>query len=345
MFAEYHGTAKAVSVSSGTAAIHLGLIELGVQPRDLVLCPTLTFVGTTNPVRYCGADVVLLDSDPATLNLDPNCLLEFLKNKVDRRGLGLVHRESGRRVSAMIVVHLYGNPADMDSLIEIAAVYGLPILEDATESLGALHRGNRVGIVGDIGCFSFNGNKVITTGGGGMLISRDTAKMDHARHLATTARTDRFDFIHDEVGYNYRLSNLCAAVGVAQMEHLDEFIQLKRAHAHAYVDAFSRSGRWMVVPEPANVFGTYWMALARSTDPGTTSVLPFVRTCAAAGIGVRPVWRPLHLIPAYEGSLYFGGNVAERLHQTTFCLPSSVGLTQEQLQTTVDALDQWPAGS
>lgn len=340
VFAAYHQTTQALSVSSGTAAIHLGLIELGVQPNDLVLCPTMTFVGTTNPVRHCGADVVLLDSDPQNLNLDPNCLADFLKTRTERRASTLIHRETGRRISAVIVVHLYGYPANLDSISELAGNFGLPILEDATESLGALYRSNRVGTIAEIGCFSFNGNKIITTGGGGMLIARDVTKVAHARHLATTARTDRFDFIHDEVGYNYRLSNLCAAVGVAQMEQLDEFIRLKRVHADAYRAAFSPTGRWTVLSEPENSFGTYWMTLARPTDASISSVLPVIRACAGGGIGVRPVWKPLHTIPAYQGSLYFGGTAAERQYQTTFCLPSSVGLTEEQLQMTVAALER-----
>src|SRR5262249_31656872 len=156
--------------------IHLGLIELGVQPNDLVLCPTLTFVGTSNPVRYCGADVVLLDSEYSTLNLDLNCLVDFLKTQTEKRKSGLMHRESGRRISALIVVHLYGNPADLDNILKLAGEYELPVLEDAAESLGAMYGGSRVGIFGDVGCFSFNGNKVITTGGGGMLISKDGSK-------------------------------------------------------------------------------------------------------------------------------------------------------------------------
>jgi dTDP-4-amino-4,6-dideoxygalactose transaminase len=338
LFAEYHGVKSAVSASSGTAAIHLGLIELGVRAGDLVLCPTLTFVGTANPVRYCGADVVLLDCDLRTLNLDPNCLSDFLKKKTERRRTGLVHRETGRRISALIVVHPYGNPAELNNLQLLAAEYGLPILEDAAESLGARYKGVRVGIIGEIGCFSFNGNKVITTGGGGMLISRDPSKTAHAKHLSTTARTDRFDYVHDEVGYNYRLNNLCAAVGVAQMERLEEFIALKRAHAQAYVNGFAPVGKWTVIREPEDCFGTYWMVLARPTDASIGSVFDQIRTWAAAGLGVRPIWRPLHTLPAYSGAIHFGGDAAVRAHQTTFCLPSSVGLTEEDLEITLATL-------
>ena len=341
MFAEYHGVKDAVTVSSGTAAIHLGLIELGIKPRDLVICPTLTFVGTANPVRYCGADVILLDCDPQTLNLDPNCLADFLKSKAEKRGSGIIHRESGRRIGGLIVVHLYGNPVDLRSILDLANLYELPVLEDSAESLGARYHDQLVGTFGPIGCFSFNGNKVITTGGGGMLIGRDEAQVAHCKHLSTTARTDKFDFVHDEVGYNYRLSNVCAAVGVAQMEQLNNFITLKRAHAESYRRAFSASGQWIVTREPEGCFGTYWMVLARPADARPRDVFSRLQQIADTGVGVRPVWRPLHTMPAYANAIYFGGDSAVNCHKTTFCLPSSVGLTEEQIEQTAAALDNY----
>lgn len=338
MFAEYHGAEAAAAVSSGTAAIHLALIALGVQPGDLVLCPTLTFIGSVNPIRYCGADPVFLDITEDTLNLDPVCLEDFLRTATERRSDGVFHKSTGRRIAAVMVVHLYGNPAPMQSIMSLGQEYGLPVLEDAAESLGARYQGRLVGAMGDIGCFSFNGNKVITTGGGGIIIARKTDHVRLCKHLSTQAKSDPFEFIHDRIGFNYRLSNLCAAVGVAQMENLDAFIKHKRYHAGLYTARLSQDTPWRILQEPEDCFGTYWMVLAQSRQDAGESVLDQVRAWSQAGIGVRPVWHPLHTMPVYCDALYHGETCAETCYRQTFCLPSSVGLSEQEIHRVCETL-------
>jgi len=337
-FAEYHGVEAATSTTSGTAAIHLALLELGVAPGDLVICPTMTFVGTVNPIRYCHAEPVFLDCEPDTLNLDPNCLEDFLSRETERKSDGVYHRASARRISALVVVHLYGIAADMDAIQELASEYELPVLEDAAESLGARYGDWAVGTMGDIGCFSFNGNKVITSGGGGMILSRDPQRTARCKHLSTTARCDSFDFVHDEVGYNYRMSNLCAAVGCAQLECLDDFIARKRVNAMAYADALARQGKWDILRESPNTRGTYWMTIAKPCEGDRRPVLESLRRWATGGIGVRPIWHPLHDLPMYRNAIYFGGRAAIDAHASMFCLPSSVGLTEAEIERVVQAI-------
>lgn len=338
MFAGYHGLEAATAVSSGTAAIHLGLLALGVSPGDLVLCPTLTFIGSANPIRYCGADPVFLDIERHTLNLDPACLEDFLHTAVERRSDGVFHKATGRRVAALMVVHLYGNPAPMQPIMALCREYGLPVLEDAAESLGARYQGRLVGTIGDIGCFSFNGNKVITTGGGGIIIARETDHVRFCKHLSTQAKTDPFEFIHDRIGFNYRLSNLCAAVGVAQMESLDAFIEQKRHHAALYTSGLSHHDALEILQETDGCLGTYWMVLAQSRQLDGEPVLDQVRAWAQTGIGVRPVWHPLHTLPVYRDAFYHGGACAETCYSRTFCLPSSVGLSEQEIHRVCEAL-------
>jgi perosamine synthetase len=336
-FAKYHGVEQAAAVSSGTAAIHLGLVGVGVEPGDLVICPTVTFIGTINPIRYCGADPILVDVEPQTLNMDLDLLDERLAQETDRTDRGLMHRPTGRRIGALLVVHLYGNPMDMDRTLAIAQKYGVPVVEDAAESLGARWRGRLVGTFGDAGCFSFNGNKVITTGGGGMLISVTPGFTKRIKHLATQARTDPFEFTHDAIGFNYRLSNLCAAVGVAQMEHLDSFIAAKRAHGASYAKAFGRDSGWAIVEPPAGASGTYWMVLARRSTRDVP-LIPVLRDLAKRGIGVRPIWLPIHRIPLYATAPAWTTGVAEAAYDTVCCLPSSVGLTSDEISRVAEAV-------
>ncbi|MBN2563460.1 MAG: aminotransferase class I/II-fold pyridoxal phosphate-dependent enzyme [Phycisphaerae bacterium] len=337
-FAAYHGVSSAVAVSSGTASIHLGFLALNVRPGDLVICPDMTFIGSVNPIRYCGALPVFLGVDPETLNLDPEVLGEFLEKETETSAHGPIHKPSGRRVAALEVVHLYGTPAEMGPIMDLARRANLRVLEDCAESLGARYDGARVGLIGDVGCFSFNGNKVITTGGGGMLISRDASLASLCKHLSTQAKTDDFEFIHDRVGFNYRLSNLCAAVGLAQMEHLDAHIELKRQHAAWYKELLDGS-RFRVLDMSERRFNTYWLVLARAGEPVPPGLLDRMREIARGGIGVRPVWYPAHGLPAYgDGAMYYGRGIERPIYESTFCLPSSVGLTREEACRVADTL-------
>jgi len=331
-FAAYHGVEVATAVCGGTAAIHLGLLALGVQPGEIVLSPDMTFVGGVNPIRYCGAEPIFLGVEERSLNLDPEVLREFLATRTTKTADGPLFTETGQRIAALVVVHLYGIPAEMDPIMSLAEEYGFPVLEDAAESLGARYRGRLVGTIGDVGCFSFNGNKVITSGGGGMVIARDPEKTRFCKHLSTQAKCDKFEFIHDHIGFNYRLSNLCAAAGVAQMEALNTFIERKQANFRAYAGLLEGAGVELVDVEEDRL-NTYWMTLARIRD-GSDNLLDRLRELAASGVGVRPVWYPLHLMPLYEGCSYFGRDAGTAIYRSTFCLPSSVGLSDEDIAET-----------
>ena len=336
-FADYHNVESATAVSSGTAAIHLGLMALGIKEGDLVLCPTITFIGSVNPIKYLGAKPVFLGVDSNTLNVNVESLNYFLKTETEKRGDKLVHKRDGHRIGALIVVHLYGNPAEMEPIMDLAQHYGLPILEDAAESLGAKYKGELVGTIGDVGCFSFNGNKIITTGGGGMIISRHPKKTRFCKHLSTQSKSDSFEFIHDNIGYNYRLSNLCAAVGTAQMERLDDFIKRKRDHADYYKKLLSDSRIIEIISPESNCFGTYWMTLAQVKNTGNRPgyMLNKLRILSKNGLGVRPIWHPIHTLSLYKDAIYFGDDNFVNLYQSILCLPSSVGLTQDEIDTTV----------
>ena len=229
----------AVAAVSGTAALHIALLVAGVREEDEVVIPNLTFVATANAVRYCGAHPVLVDLEPDHWQIDTGLVRRFLESDCESVDGELRNRRTGRRVGALMPVHLLGHPCNMDALSELAGTYGLPLVEDASESLGATFDGRPMGTIGDIGCFSFNGNKVITAGGGGMIVTDDEAWAKRAKHLRTQAKCDPIEYDHDEVGYNYRMVNVLAALGCAQLEQLDRFLETKRSIAARYDQAFS----------------------------------------------------------------------------------------------------------
>jgi dTDP-4-amino-4,6-dideoxygalactose transaminase len=326
-FAAAVGARFAVACASGTAAIHLALRVLGIGPGDEVLVPTLTFVASANPIAYVGATPVFVDSEAATFNLDPDLVVAEL----DRRArLGL------RQPAAIEVVDLVGHPAAIEPIVEAAERHGVTVFEDASEALGARYVGGRfdgrhVGTIGRIGCFSFNGNKLITTGGGGMLVTDDEALARHARSLSTQARLPGRTYDHAEVGYNYRLSNLAAALGVAQLERLPELLAARRANAAAYDVAIAGLPGLRPAPRAAWADPSFWLYTA-SLDP---AVAPIDRDAvltgmAEAGIEARPIWTPLHLTQLYAGAPRLGGAVAEGIFASAVSLPSSSNLTDEK---------------
>ncbi|MBN1521880.1 MAG: aminotransferase class I/II-fold pyridoxal phosphate-dependent enzyme [Candidatus Aureabacteria bacterium] len=339
-FADFHGMKAACAVSSGTAAIHLGLLALGVMPGDCVLCPSLTFIGSVNPITYCGAEPVFIDIDKTTLNMDMSVLDDFFSQEtVQKRAEGTFY--NGKKIAAVIAVHLYGNPADMDALMELSRTYHVPVLEDAAESLGALYKGKRVGTIGDIGVFSFNGNKVITSGGGGMILSPDSEKVRECKHLSTQAKSDAIDFIHDKIGFNYRLSNLCAAVGCAQMEKLEDFIEKKITLALAYKELSEKSTCIEIVDEPPDCRGTYWMVLARTKQDLMFPIKDFIKEIHASGCGIRPVWYPIRHMDMYKNNMFFGPGSDDEAYGSTFCLPSSASLTQDDAQRVISTIENF----
>jgi pyridoxal phosphate-dependent aminotransferase EpsN len=310
----------AVALGSCTAAIHLGLRLLGVGSGDEVFCSTLTFIAGCNPVRYLGAESVFLDSDYSTWNLDPNILEDALSKRALRNKLP----------RALVVVHLYGQCADMDPILELCHQYGVLVLEDAAEALGSIYRGRPAGSIGDVGVFSFNGNKIITTTGGGMLVSRNAAWVDKARFWSQQARDPGLAYEHSEMGYNYRMSNVLAGIGRGQLEVLDLRVRQRRAIAFRYRDAFVDLPGVTLMPQAPYGLHTNWLScfLIDEQEFGSSRDA-LIRALDEANVESRPVWKPIHLQPLYSGCERYGGEVAEDLFRRGICLPSSSSLSEE----------------
>lgn len=335
------GTRFAVATVNGTAALHTALLVAGVRPDDEVLVSTLTFIAPANAVRYVGAWPVFIDAEPVTGQMDPARVAEFLERGCVARGGEVFDRETGRRVKAIIPVHILGHPVDMDTVLELARRFGLTVVEDATESLGATYRDRRVGQLGDMACFSFNGNKIITTGGGGMLVTDDEAFARKARYLTTQAKDDPVEFVHDEIGYNYRLTNVLAAIGVAQLERLPEYVTTKRRIAARYAETFGDVAGLTFLGEAPWARATFWMSVVQ-VDPeafGSDS-RALLRALEARRIQTRPLWQPIHRSRAHAGSPRRGGNVAERLNRECLTLPCSIGLTESDQRRVIEAIRQ-----
>lgn len=337
--AEYLGAGHAVATVNGTAALHVALLVAGVRPDDVVIVSTLTFIAPVNAIRYAGAWPVFIDAEPEYWQMDPRRVAEFLEHECDSAGGELRHRATGRRVSAILPVHILGHPVDLDPILDLARRYGLRVVEDATEGLGSKYRGRPVGCLGDVGCFSFNGNKIMTTGGGGMLVTGDKALADRARYLTTQAKDDPVEYVHGAVGYNYRLSNVQAAIGCAQLERLDEYVRAKRRIAAAYSAAFADLPDVTVMPHAPWAESNFWMytVLFKSEGGGVNS-REVMRQLGTCGIQARPLWQPVHRSPACADLPASSSPVADRLNAQALSLPCSVGLTSEAQQRVIDAV-------
>jgi pyridoxal phosphate-dependent aminotransferase EpsN len=319
----------AVAVSSGTAAIHLGLRLLGTQPGDEIFCQDLTFVATANPIRYLGAEPVFIDSNYETWNMDPELLADALQERALKN----------RLPRAVIVVDLFGQCADLEPLLEICRRYEVPLLEDAAEALGGSYRNRPAGTWGDIGIFSFNGNKIITTTGGGMLVSSNEEWVNKARYWSTQARLPGIAYEHSELGYNYRMSNLLAGVGRGQLEVLPLRVEQRRAVAFRYREAFRNVKGITFMPQAGYGLHTNWLScLLIDEETFGHSRDELIKILDAAGVESRPVWKPMHLQELYEGCSRYGGTVAESLFAEGICLPSSSSLTSEEQQYVVNVV-------
>lgn len=309
-----------VALASGTAAMHLGLRLLGVGPGDEVLCPTLTFVASVNPAVYLGARPVFVDSDAATWMMDPALVAEVIERKA----------RQNKPLKAVVVVHLYGQSADMDPILEVAARHRVPVLEDAAEALGTLYKGKPAGSMGELGVFSFNGNKIITCTSGGMLVAKRKEWVDKARFWSTQARDPGIAYHHTEMGYNYRLSNVLAAIGRGQLQVLDERVRQRRAVNARYREGLGDLPGISFMPEAPYGLHTHWLTclLVDEAELGASRD-EIIAALAARGIEARPVWKPMHLQPLYEGAERFGGDVAASLFRRGLCLPSSSSLSPE----------------
>ncbi len=317
-----------VAVASGTAAIHLGLRALGVGPGDEVLVSDLTFVASVNPVRYLGATPAFVDSDPDTWMMSPGLLAEALEARARR----------GRRPKAVVVVHLYGQCADMEPVLAACRRHDVPVLEDAAEALGATCRGAAAGTFGDVAAFSFNGNKIITTSGGGMLVASEE-RVARARHWATQARAARAEYHHDELGYNYRLSNVLAGIGLGQLELLETRVAQRRAVFERYRAGLADVPGLAPMPEAPYGTSTRWLScfLVDAEGLGATRDDLLV-ALAAADVEARPVWKPMHLQPLYASCEAVGGRVAADLYARGICLPSSSSLSGEDQERVIGVI-------
>ena len=311
------------ALSSGTAAIHLGLILLGVQAGDEVLCQSMTFSASANPILYLGATPVFIDSETETWNLCPLALEEAIKDRIAK----------GNKPKAIIAVHLYGVPYQVEAIKAISDKYNIPVLEDSAEALGSSYKGQKCGTFGDIGVLSFNGNKIITTSGGGAIVTQSKELKDRAVFFATQSRDDAPHYQHSEIGYNYRMSNICAGIGRGQMEVLDAHVALRRKMHEFYVDLFKDIEAVTVFTVPnTDYFANYWLSaivIEPNQDKGVDREalrLAF----EAANIESRPLWKPMHLQPIFEHYPYYGSNVAETLFEKGLCLPSGSNLTDEE---------------
>jgi len=318
-----------VALASGTAALHLALRLAGVGPGDEVFCSTLTFVAAANAIVYQGGVPVFLDSDRATWNLDPDILSRALQERA----------AANRLPKALVVVHLYGQSADMDPILHACAEYGVAVIEDAAEAVGTLYKGKPAGTLGDVGVYSFNGNKIVTTTGGGMLVSRNQAWVDKARFWTQPAREAALWYEHSELGYNYRMGNVLAGIGRGQLEVLDLRVQQRRAIASRYLDAFADLPGISLMPQAPYGLHTNWLScfLIEERKFGCTRD-ELISRLDAANIESRPVWKPMHLQPLYARSEHFGGAVAEDLFRRGICLPSSSSLTDRQQLYVVNAV-------
>jgi pyridoxal phosphate-dependent aminotransferase EpsN len=334
-FAAHVGARHAVAVSSGTAALHLALRLVGVEAGDEVLVSDLTFCASVNPVLYEGGVPVFIDAERASWNLDPNLVEDALKARAAR----------GRQARALVAVHLYGQPADLDALTALCDRYGVALVEDAAEALGALYHGRSPGIDGRAGIFSFNGNKIITTSGGGMLVTDDAALAAHAKKLATQAREPAAHYEHAEVGYNYRMSNVLAGIGRGQLRVLEDRVAARRRIFGAYAEALGDLPGVAFMPEVPGARHTRWLTCLTVDPEAFGATREDVRLALEAeNVEARPVWKPMHMQPAYAGFESVGGAVGADLFRHGLCLPSGSAMTDGDVARVVEVVQAVAAG-
>jgi perosamine synthetase len=326
--AERCQAAHAVAVVNGTAALHMAMHLTGVQAGNEVLVPALTFVATANAVAYVGAIPHFCDSTIDGLGIDPVRLRRYLSEIIDRSNGASVNRMTGRRIAALVAMHAYGHPADMDALRAVAKDFDLPLIEDAAEALGSRYRGRPCGGIGSVGALSFNGNKIVTTGGGGAIVTDDPDLAKTAKHLTTTAKVaHKWALCHDAVGYNYRLPNLNAALGCAQLEKLDELVAAKRRLARHYISGFADLDGLQVVREPAFARSNYWLNCVLLNEDRAGLRDHMLDHANAAGLQCRPAWTLMHRLPMFASAPRMNLSLAESIEARLICIPSSASLT------------------
>lgn len=327
------GKGNVVALSAGTAAIHLGLVMLGVGIGDEVICQSFTFAASANPIKYQGATPVFVDSEPETWNMDPTALENAI---IDR------FNKTGKYPKAIIPVHLYGMPAKMDEINAIANKYSIPIVEDAAEALGSEYKNRNCGTFGNYGALSFNGNKIITTSGGGALICPNEESASRVKFYATQARENKPYYYHKVIGYNYRLSNISAGIGCGQMEVLNHHINRRREIHKIYSDEFAKVDGIEVQQNPSDEFNSnFWLStILLDCNKIEKSPNEIRESLNQLNIETRLLWRPMHMQPVYESAPYYGGNIAEKLFDRGLCLPSSSCLTDEEVYRVINSIKQ-----
>ena len=325
---------RIVALSAGTAALHLGLILLGVQPGDEVICQSFTFAASANPIAYLEATPVFVDSEKETWNMDPVLLEEAIKERLEK---------TGKLPKAIIPVHLYGMPGKMDEVMEVANCYGIPVLEDSAEALGSEYKGRKCGTFGEYGVLSFNGNKMITTSGGGALICPNEEKAKRALFYATQAREQAPHYQHEKIGYNYRMSNICAGIGRGQMFVLDEHVTRRRAIHDLYVKLLAgvKGVKVMCQPEGEGFNSNYWLTCITVEPEEAGFTREDVRLALdEENIESRPLWKPMHLQPVFKDAPYYGNGTSERLFEIGLCLPSGPTFTDEDVERVTKVVKQ-----
>ena len=325
--ADFTGSRYAIAVVNGTAALHIALMLADVKPGDEVLMPPMSFVATANAVVYCGANPHFVDCHESTLGIDPVKLRDYLSTQTELRSDHCVNKSTGRIIRALVPVHTFGHPVDLEGLISIARDYKLAMIEDAAESLGSTYQGQHTGTFGLIGTLSFNGNKTITTGGGGAILLDDPNLAKRAKHLSTTAKLPhRWEYLHDEVGYNYRMPNLNAALGCAQLEQLPEFLESKRRLFGRYQKAFHSIPQIRLFSEPEGSHSNYWLQTLVLEESVVDQREEILESTNSVGLMIRPVWKLLHKLAPYSDCPSAALPVAESLEHRIVNLPSSAGL-------------------
>jgi len=325
------GRLHVAALTTGTAALHLGLILLGVEAGDEVICQSFTFSASANPIRYLGATPVFVDSEPATWNMSPDYLEEAIRDRIKK----------GKKPKAIIPVHLYGMPAQLDEIVSVANRYEIPVLEDAAEALGSAYKGIRCGTFGELAVLSFNGNKIITTSGGGALVSKNEEYIRKARFLATQARDPAPHYQHSHIGYNYRMSNIVAGIGRGQMMVLPQRIEQRRKNNQYYRNHLSAIPSITFHTEPSpDFFSNYWLTCILINPEMTGGITrEDVRLALdKANIESRPLWKPMHLQPVFKSCPYYGEKISENLFDHGLCLPSGTALTENDLERVIEAL-------
>ena len=325
------GEKKVVALSSGTAALHLALIQLGVGPGDEVICQSFTFAASANPIKYLGATPVFVDSEEDTWNMSPGFLREAVEDRIAL---------TGRKPKAIIPVHLYGMPAKMDEIMAIANEFEIPVLEDAAEALGSVYKGKRCGTFGRFACLSFNGNKMITTSGGGALVCTNEEDAGETMFYATQARDEAPHYQHSKIGYNYRMSNICAGIGRGQMHVLDSHVARRKEINQFYSEKLDGFPGVSLLKNPsADFVSNHWLTCVMVNEAEAGFSREELRlVMEAANIETRPLWKPMHLQPVFADAPYYGDGTSEKLFETGLCLPSSPVLTEEDLMRVVNCI-------